>query len=73
MNKRVNKSEYTIFSPAEAIEKLLSNSVQVDGPLETQCRIWTGLKTFNGYGQISVCGITFLTHRLAYDGVNFVQ
>jgi hypothetical protein len=47
-------------------KKLEERSVYVDGPLATQCKIYTGSVNGGGYGQISVEGVNWLAHRAAY-------
>jgi hypothetical protein len=47
-------------------EKLLSNIVLEDGPLESQCWIWQGSFHSQGYGQIRCSEINDLVHRVAY-------
>jgi hypothetical protein len=53
---------------SEALKtKLLERIVEVDGPLDTPCWIWTGASSSNGYGQIAWNGQVLSTHRLSYE------
>ena len=43
------------------VERLAKRSVQVG-----TCMEWTGSKTHDGYGQMRIGGVLYLTHRLAW-------
>lgn len=50
------------------LDRLLKNSVEVEGPLETPCLIWTGAN--NGYGVVWWKGKYIATHRAAFECAN---
>lgn len=47
-------------------QKLLSRMVKADGPLDTQCWIWTWGQDGAGYGHVWWKGKVWGTHRLSY-------
>jgi hypothetical protein len=46
--------------------KLLSRTVERDGPLDTPCWIWIWGRNANGYGKMRWNGFGWLAHRLSY-------
>jgi hypothetical protein len=49
-------------------ERLLSNCVERDGPLDTPCLEWAGARDKDGYGRIWVSERgDFRTHRLSFE------
>jgi hypothetical protein len=47
-------------------DRILSRIVKEPGPLETECWIWQGARTGNGYGGIKYQGQMWGAHRLSY-------
>lgn len=45
-----------------SLERRISKHVSVEG----DCWIWTGSKTRNGYGQMSVGGVHYMAHRYVF-------
>jgi hypothetical protein len=50
----------------EMLQHLFDNSIEVEGPLPTKCRIWQGGLNNEGYGQACFQGRGWLAHRLMY-------
>jgi hypothetical protein len=49
-----------------SLDILTGKSVQVDGPLDTPCLVWTGVRLPRGYGVVKVGGRTLRVHRVAW-------
>ncbi len=49
------------------LEHLLENVEWVDGPLETQCRVWTKAFSAAGYGVVGTSPQVSYAHRVAFE------
>jgi hypothetical protein len=53
-------------SPQEMLRHLFDNSVEVEGPYTSKCRVWEGCLSTCGYGTVRFEGRVWLVHRLMY-------
>lgn len=59
----------------ETLEKIMSRTIVMPGPLETPCRVWTGPTSGEegrgcGYPRMSLFGQTVAVHRVVYTNVH---